>query len=247
MQPLYQTIQSLAGSAAVDLINGQLAEKYGDTSIVTFFDDFEGYDGDVPAVGTMSEFYAVKVGTDEGVAFTQQGYVHLWLGTTDQLQSSTLSISNGTNFTLRNLADTQNVGLLKVEAAVVTDDFSVFTDNEFRFGLIHSDPGVEFALLGSNEWKCRCNGVEAASGVYVTPGAVLQQVLLIDASDAAHIKFYINGDRVCAGTTFDATSDGASNVAAQLRKPGGSNNAQVFVDYIKITRSGRSTVIGLLP
>jgi hypothetical protein len=208
---------------------------------VQFVEDFLGVSGGGPFDGTvMWNVVDVNNATEAIVADSSNGQFLLALAANDEAEDAvlyhgdnrTFDIGNGLIFEARvNMAVAPGTGVCAVigMAADHNLDKDTVADHAwFRFQasmacLCESDDAT-------NDNDDKATGVTAVAGTY--------NIYRIDFTDLTSVKFYIDGVRVCASTTFDMSNGNASAQQMQpyfsLDKAGGTGLGSMNIDYVKI-------------
>jgi len=100
------------------------------------------------------------------------------------------------------------------------------------FVLDGSGAYVIYADDGATDNDAIATGITAAPGTY--------NILRIDCTDAADVKFYIDGVGVATSTTFDL-SDGTVTLMPNIMvtKAGGAGLCDVKIDYVRLWQATR--------
>jgi len=241
---------------------GQLAFFDGSThetvesfSPIYVYDDFLGYDvaktnGQYLNLNSTSDsFWTIAATGGGGPATVQKALsnVTLHLEADDETEdggiySDTLifNIDKGPIFEAR-----IDVAVLPTEAAevhigfqgeahVADDQVAAADDIDLHIFFVLDGGGdyVIYADDGATDSDAIATGVTAVPGTY--------NILRIDCTDAADVKFYIDGEGVATGTTFDL-SDGTMMMMpnVMVTKAGGVGVCDVKVDYIRVWQATR--------
>lgn len=210
---------------------------------IVYADDFLGAGVAIPAAGSAEsgvDWVKKIVGTATAAvkADTVNGVLELALDATSEKQDAAvywndelqLSIAQGLVFEARVAPS-----VLPTDAAeMVIGVTSAWADGPDAITY-----SVFFTMDGSGAIVCEkddnASDESAASGVTLTAGEYA--ILRIDCSDAANIKFYVDGERVAGGTTFDWAASAANSKVqpfVSCYKATGTGVATLLVDYIRV-------------
>ena len=208
-----------------------------------FYEDFLGGDGGSPMAGAIWNVVDVNAATESFVVDSVNGLFRLFLDGTD-VNDEDAVLYHGDNRTF----DVDN-GLIfetKIDVAVLPT-----LTAEAVWGMcgnhnLDNDTAAEscwFKLDGSGAVVVENDDATAghtnddvATGVTVVPGTA--NVYRIDFTSLTNVKFFIDGVRVAASTTFDlSTLTGATAVLQpyfSLDKTGDAGVGTLDIDYVKI-------------
>lgn len=212
---------------------------------VTYSDDFFGAAVVIPAAGSpesgvdwTKKIVGAAPPTVAGVADAGGGVVACTLTATSEKQGATLYHDDQRNFDLSKGV----VFEARVKPSVLPTG-----NSELVIGLLGDWADGEdaatysafFTLDGSGEIFCETddNVTDASATSAVTLAATDWAILRIDFSDLTDVKFYVNGERVAAGTTFAYAATGANAIlqpVAEAYKVSGTGVGTLQVDYIRI-------------
>lgn len=210
---------------------------------IVFVDDFLGADTVVPAAGSAeSGTKWVKKAVGEGTCAVKadevNGVLEMPLTATSEKQEGSaywndelqLSIAQGLVFETRfklAVLPTGNAEMVLGLISAWADDVNGTTYNAF----VTAD--------GSGEIFCEkddnATDESATSGVTLTTADWC--IARIDCSDVTSIKFYVNGNRVAGGTTFDWAASAANSKVQPfvgVYKASGTGVGTLQVDYVKV-------------
>jgi hypothetical protein len=130
----------------------------------------------------------------------------------------------------------------RVKPSVLTTDVAeqvIGLIGAWADGLDATTYNVFFTMDGSGEIFCEkddnATDESATSGVTLTNAD--WAILRIDCSNVADIKFYVNGNRVAGGTTFDWAASAANSKVQPIAgcyKATGTGVGTLQIDYIKV-------------
>lgn len=209
-----------------------------------FIEDFLGQTGgDLFAATGIWNIVKVGVGTLETaaiVADSSNGQFLLHMAVTDEAEDTvlyqgdnkTFDVGNGLIFEARvNMAVSPGTGVCAVFGMCGDHNLDKDTATEaawFRFqaslvGLVESDDTT-------NDNDDVATGLTAVAGTY--------DIYRIDFTDLTSVKFFVNGTRVAASTTFDMSNLTAAEQQMQpyfsLDKASGTGLGDMNIDYVKI-------------
>ena len=209
-----------------------------------FYDDFNGVAGGSPMAGTaIWNVVDVNAATEAVVANSSNGVFRLFLDGTD-VNDEDAVLYHGDNRTFD--VDSGLIFETKIDVAVLPT-----LTAEAVWGMcgnhnLSNDAAAEscwFKLDGSGAVVVENDDATAghtnddvATGVTAVPGTA--NVYRIDFTSLTNVKFFIDGVRVAASTTFDlSTLTGATAVLQpyfSLDKTGDAGVGTLDIDYVKI-------------
>jgi len=120
------------------------------------------------------------------------------------------------------------------EAHAADDQVAAADDIDLHIFFVLDGSGayVIYADDGATDNDAIATGITAAPGTY--------NILRIDCTDAADVKFYIDGVGVATSTTFDL-SDGTVTLMPNIMvtKAGGAGLCDVKIDYVRLWQATR--------
>ena len=216
---------------------------------VYFYDDFVGSNAAIPSSTAMEAgMFWSKLITSAStvsnasvayVADAANGQVSCTLTTEAEVQHAMLYCGNQRNFSLLQGC----VFEARVNLAVLPT-----SNSEVAFGLIGdaSTAGPDgatysafFTADGSGELICEMddNSTDYSATSSVTATTAQWKVCRIDASDYTNVKFYIDGNPVATGTTFNYGATGADAVLQPFiaaYSTSGTVAASIIADYVRV-------------
>jgi len=227
---------------------------------VQFQDDFLGADIVIPAGGSDESGckWCKKIvsanATLAGLANAAGGVIFCALAANDEKEDATLYTDDQLTFPLNTAAVSGAVGMgLVFEARcklAVLPTTAAAVDARVFIGLAGAwaDDAISATRMGFRAYGtgggliyCETDDATTDSG-FITSGVTLDNatwaVFRIDASNPANILFYINGNRVAAGTTFTMVGAPTASVVLQpmlgVYKTNKAGLATLHVDYVRI-------------
>ena len=205
---------------------------------VKFYDDFLGQ-----ALNTVVNWTAKDTGaaTETLIADSPSGYAGLTLTSASEKQEAGLTQNDFRTFIL-------NQGLIfeaRIRPSVLAtllSEMYIGLAGDYVEGDIASNGPAEhifFVLDGGGAITIHTDDTSndnsaVATGVTLT--AADWAILRIDCTDSADVRFYINGESVATGTTFDMSTTPALKLQPYLmcHKESGAGLGVLWIDYVKI-------------
>jgi hypothetical protein len=233
--------------------NQQLAFYDGSThetvlpvSPVYFYDDFANTVINIAAAGNPGwTLIDAGAATEAIVANQSCGAVALTHDSTVQLQEAGLTWGDSKNFWLDNGPIFEARVRLAVLPTLLTEAFWGLAGDYAVGGLVAADEAplihAFFCADGSGIITIHTDDTvneTAVGGVAtgITVVAADYHVYKIDFTDATSVKFYIDGERVAASTTFNMSE--GTNIPVQpyfmSYKSGGAGLGTVYIDYCRV-------------
>lgn len=209
-----------------------------------FFDDFNGTVATFPSSADPATPWLVDDTSASGTPVYTRGTsaATMTLAATSEIENVCLHFGDALDFDIDNI---QSVEMrVKIGASTMTSG-SILT---FGVGSARADDAdtiaasAFFKMVGATsttvvyvESDDGTNEV-AATSTGKTLGTTYKRFLIDFTGGKSNVKFYIDGERVCASTTFSmaAYSSGLQPII-QLQKAANTNADSVVVDYVKIT------------
>ena len=210
---------------------------------VAFYDDFIGADVVVPASGSVESgcVWSKKIvgAAPPTVAKTADGvngFVACSLTADDQKQDAALHMNDELMFSIAQGAIFEaRLSLTTLPTDVAVASFGLW--GAWGDGGSAYRVGFEVPATGIVTCESDDNATDTAAASSSTLVAGTYYIFRIDCSSQSNIKFYINGERVCASTTF-ANAASAANSKCQphigLYKASGTGVGVLSVDYVKV-------------
>lgn len=229
----------------LELYDDSTHERAARFAPVAFADDFLGADVAIPAAASpesgckwVKKIVGAAPPTVVGKADETNGAIECALTATSEKQNAELYFNDELQFNITQglvFEARVNPSVLPTgNAEIVVGLISAWAD-----GLDSATYSLFATMDGSGEIICEkddnATDESATSGVTLT--AADWAIIRIDCSDVADVKFYVNGARVAAGTTFDwAATAGNSKVQPIVGcyKASGTGVGTVLVDYVRV-------------
>lgn len=223
--------------------DGVSFETLMNTFPIQFYDDFIGADVVIPASGSVEsgvpwskKLVGAAPPTVAKVADGVNGDVLLSLTSADQKQDAVLHMNDELMFTLAagtifetKLTFTTLPTLLAIASIGL---WGAWADGGSTYRV-----GFEVPAGGVVTCESDDGATDTAAASTITLVAGTYNIFRIDCTDQTNIKFFIDGNRVCASTTFNNAAN-ASNSKCQphagLYKASGAGLGVMSVDYVKI-------------
>jgi hypothetical protein len=208
---------------------------------VQFVEDFLGVAGGGPFDGTtIWNVVDVNNGAEAIVADSSNGQFLLSLAANDEAQDAVLYHGDNKTFDVGNgLIFEARIDMAVAPGTGVKAVFGMAGDHNLDKDSVTEHAWFSFAASAAvlcetddttNDNDDKATGVTATAGTY--------KIYRIDFTDLTSVKFYINGERVCASTTFDMSNLSASEQQMQpyfsLDKASGAGLGSMNIDYVKI-------------
>jgi len=210
---------------------------------VQFVEDFVGTSGGGPfGATTMWNVVDVGTATEAIVADSSNGQFLLHLSGDNQDQDAVLYHGNNRTFDVgHGLIFEARVNMAVLPGTGVIAVFGMCTDHNldkdtiaesawFRFDASLTCTVETDDTTGATETSKVATGFDASAGTW--------DIYRIDFTNLANVKFFINGARVAAATTFDMSALAGATLNMQpyfsLDKTGSAELGDINIDYVKI-------------
>lgn len=122
------------------------------------------------------------------------------------------------------------------EAHVADDQVAAADDIDLHIFFVLDGSGAY--VIYTDSGAAGGHNTAIATGITAVPGTY--NVLRIDCTDAANVKFYVDGAGVATGTTFDL-SNGTMMLMPNIMvtKAGGAGLCDVKIDYVRVWQATR--------
>jgi hypothetical protein len=231
------SIESPTGTVSLDFQDWDYQTKK-----VTFYDDFLGSSGIQTGTGSANWTRPTPVGTVTSdaadVADETNGVISLGLAATSEAESTgftwgdslLLKAGQGLIFETRVKLSVVPTGTAEVVFGLA-DDYNASADVVARAVWFKFD-GSAAALVESDDNTTNVDDI--ATGV--TVATTEWHIFRIDASDINGVKFFIDGFRVAAGTSFVI---GANKLQPyfHMAKASGTGVGTLLVDYVRVIQN----------
>jgi len=230
----------------LEYYDGASFETVNPQAGVVLYDDFVGAGAVVvPAAGSaesgvrwVKKIVGAAPPTVAGVADASAGIMACTLTATSEKQDAAIYCDDQRNFSLEQGC----VFEARVKLSVLptgTAELVMGLLGDWIDGSDNATYSAFFTADGSGELICEMD--DNATDRSTTSGVTLTNaewaVLRIDATDIHDVKFFVNGNRVAAGTTFDYAATGANAVLQpffQAYKASGTGVGTLQVDYVRV-------------
>lgn len=219
--------------------DGSSFETLLTTFPIQFIENFNGNSGGDIFDGTL-KWATVDVGTDNTVAIVADAdQFLLHLGATNEAQDSVLYHGDNKTFDVGNgLIFEAAVDMAVAPGTGVRAVFGMVGDHNLDKDAITEQAMFSFdaSMIPACETDDTTNDLSATSGHTCVAGN--RDIFRIDFTVLSDVKFFINGNRVAAGTTFDMSNLSAAEKKMQpyfsLDKASGTGLGDINVEYVKI-------------
>jgi len=210
---------------------------------ISFYDDFTGADVVIPATGAdesgckwTKKIVGAAPPTVAAASSTVDGFILCSLTNADQKQDAALHMDDQLCFSLA-----QDI-IFEARVAVTTVPTDVAIASWGLWGA-WADGGsayrVGFECIAGGTVNCECddNATDTSASSGETLSASEYHIYRIDCTAQTNIKFYIDGVRVCATSTFNNAASAANSKCQPhfgLYKASGTGVGVMSVDYCKI-------------
>lgn len=209
---------------------------------VLWEDDFIGYQLRTSESGSTGDWLTVEVGnaTVTAGADTANGAAVLALTATSEAQDAVLYMGDNKNFNTKAKASVEfrvNVSVLPTTGVACV--FGLAGDHNLDKDTITE--GAWFRMQASGAVLAETddttnNNDDVSTGHTAVAGTY--DVYRIDFHDLTDVRFYINGDHVATGTTFDMSNLSDAEAVMQpymsIDKASGTGVGTIAVDYVRV-------------
>jgi hypothetical protein len=209
----------------------------------TFYDDFNGTVATLPASADPATAWLVDDTSAAGTPVYSKGtsVATLTLAANDEVENVCLHFGDALDF------DIDLIQSVEMRVRISASTFTSGSTLVFGVGSARNDTPDSVA---ANAWF-RMEGANSTTLVYaesddgtrdnddvstgVTLGTTFKRFVIDFTGGKSDVKFYIDGQRVCASTTFDMSGYSAGlQPIVQIQKAANTNVNGVVIDYIKV-------------
>lgn len=214
-------------------------------SPIQFGDDFRGADVVIPAAGSaesgvpwVKKIVGAAPPTVGKVADATNGVIECALTADDQKQNAEVYTNDELNFSiLQGLVFEARFALSVLPTLAA--EFVVGLTSAWADGLDATTYNLIATCDGNGLIACEKddNAADESASSGVTLVADEYAIVRIDCTDPLDIKFYVNGNRVASGTTFDWVASAANSKVQPIfgmYKASGAGLGTALVDYVKV-------------